>query len=77
MNRPLLGDQEKAIRNSRLLSKALAHDIARSADLQGIDPQELVRELFLQHLPEFVADALAETLTNLRSNSGAEEVDSS
>ena len=41
-------------------------DIARQAELSGVEPEELVRDLFLRHLPEFVADALAETLTRLR-----------
>lgn len=59
------------------LPASLADDIARRAELEGIDPQELVRELFLQHLPEFVADALDETLTHLRAGTGSEGVDSS
>jgi hypothetical protein len=56
------------------LPAALAADIERRASEGGIEAEQLVRELFLAHLPEFVADALADTLAELR---GVEGVDSS
>ena len=48
------------------LPAGLAADIERRASEGGIEPEQLVRELFLTHLPEFVADALADTLGELR-----------
>jgi hypothetical protein len=59
------------------LPSALAEEIDQRAQTQGIDPEQLVRDLFLAHLPEFVADALGETLEALRKAGQAEGVDSS
>ena len=55
------------------LPDALAEDIVSRSRARGVEPEELVRELFLAYLPEFVADALSETLGKLRSP--AEEVE--
>lgn len=56
------------------LPAALAGDIERRALEGGIEPEELVRDLFLRHLPEFVADALEDTLALLQEH---EEADTS
>jgi hypothetical protein len=54
------------------LPAALASEIERRAAEGGIEPQELVRNLFLAHLPEFVADALSDTLAELRREEGGD-----
>ena len=46
------------------LAVALAEEIAERAKAEGIPPEQLVRDLFLAHLPEFVADALSDTLSD-------------
>ena len=58
-------------------SFALAEQIERQAEQDGVDPQELVRELFLRPLPEFVAYALGDALAHLRADRPTEGVDSS
>jgi hypothetical protein len=56
------------------LPATLAADIERRASDVGVDPEQLVRDLFLAHLPEFVADALGDTLRELR-RAGSEGVE--
>jgi hypothetical protein len=70
-------DPERPVLCSWSLPTALAAEIEQRAAAGGIEPQELVRDLFLAHLPEFVADSLAETLALLHSEQRTEAVDSS
>jgi hypothetical protein len=70
-------DPARGVVCSWSLPVALAQDISERAEAGGIDAEQLVRELFLAHLPEFVADSLAETLALLRSDDRPEGVDSS
>ncbi len=53
---------------------ALAESILAGAQELSVDPLELVRELFLTSLPEFVAVALGDTLDQLR-RAGSEGVE--
>lgn len=54
------------------LPAALVADIERRAAAIGVDPEQLVRQLFLAYLPEFVANALGDTLAELRRAAGEE-----